>query len=137
MFNIATIIEFWSTAYGKVIYSILAGVVGVVVLTAFSNMLVPPAASLKFLPFIIAFNTALTGYMVIDKTREFFRHKRVVTILAGVVAALLAFGALNTFFLHTAGYFLISLTELLIMLAIGIGASWFGSVLAIRYLDLT
>lgn len=137
MFNIDTIIEFWSTAYGKIIYSILAGVVGVIVLAAFSNMLVPPAASLKFLPFIIAFNTALTGYMVIDKTREFFRHKRVVAIFAGVMATLLAFVALNTFFLQITGLFLINLTQLLIMLAIGIGASWFGSVLAIRYLDLT
>lgn len=137
MFNIDTIIEFWSTAYGKIIYSILAGVVGVIVLAAFSNMLVPPAASLKFLPFIIAFNTALTGYMVIDKTREFFQHKRVVAIFAGVMATLLAFVALNTFFLQITGLFLINLTQLLIMLAIGIGASWFGSVLAIRYLDLT
>jgi hypothetical protein len=136
MFAINSILEFWSTAYGKAIYSILAGTVGVVVLTAFLNMLVPPAASLKFLPFIVAFNTALTGYMVLEKTRTYFNRKWSVAVFAGVVATLLAFFALNTFFLHTTGISLIGLNELLLMGIIGLGSSWFGGVLAINYLDL-
>ena len=50
--------------------------------------------------------------------------------------SLLAYFALNTFFLHMTGLFLINLTQLLIILAIGIGASWFGGVLAINHLEL-
>jgi len=136
MFTIDTFLEFWATAYGKAVYSILAGTVGVVVLTAFLNILVPPAASLKFLPFIIAFNTALTGYMVLDKTRTYFRRKWSVAIFAGVATTLLAFFALNTFFLHTTGISLIGLNELPLMGGIGIGSSWFGGVLAINYFKL-
>jgi hypothetical protein len=136
MFNLDCFFEIWSTAYGKTAYSILAGTVGTMILVAFSIMIVPPADSVKLLPFIVAFNTAITGYMVIDKTREFYRHKRVIAIFAGAAATLLTFIALNTFFLHTTGFFMISLTELLLMLVIGIGSSWFGSVLAIQYLDL-
>ncbi len=49
---------------------------------------------------------------------------------------LLAFVALNTLFLHITGLFLINPVQLLVILAIGTGASWFGGVLAINYLKL-
>jgi len=136
MFNIEYLSEIGSTAYGKTVTSILAGTVGAVILVAFLNVLVLPAGSVKFLPLIIAFNTAVTGYMVIDKTREYFRHKRFIAVLAGTAATLLVFITLNAFFLHATGFFLINPTELWFMLAIGIGSSWFGSILAIRYLNL-
>jgi hypothetical protein len=136
MFNLQSFFEICSTAYGKAAYSVLVGAVGAVILVAFFNMAVIPTDSIKFLPVIIAFNAALTGYMVLEKTGTFFRHKWLVAVIAGVAATLLAFFALNTFFLHITGLFLINLTQLMIMLAIGIGASWFGGVLAINHLGL-
>jgi hypothetical protein len=136
MFNLESLYEICSTAYGKAAYSVLVGAVGAVILVAFFNMAVIPTDSIKFLPVIIAFNAALTGYMVLEKTGTFFRHKWLVAVIAGVAATLLAFFALNTFFLHITGLFLINLTQLMIMLAIGIGASWFGGVLAINHLGL-
>jgi len=136
MFTIENLIEIASTAYGKTIYSILVGAFGAVILVAFFNMVVMPADSIKFLPVIIAFNTALTGYMVLEKTRLFFRHKWLAAIIAGISVTLLAFIALNAFSLHLTGLFLINLPQLMIMLAIGTGSSWFGGVLAINYLGL-
>ncbi|MCP3952692.1 MAG: hypothetical protein GY697_10830 [Desulfobacterales bacterium] len=136
MFNLESFYQICSTAYGKTVYSTLVGAVGTVILVAFFNMVVMPADSIKFLPVIIAFNAALTGYMVLEKTRSFFQHKWMVAIISGLAATLLAFFALNTFFMHIAGLFLINLTQLLIMLAIGTGASWFGGILAINHLDL-
>lgn len=136
MFNLASIMEIGSTAYGKAVYSILAGTVGAVILVAFLNTVVVPAASIRFLPLIVAFNTALTGYMVIEKTRTFFQRKWSVAIGAGIATTLLVFAALNLFFLQTTGLFLISLPQFLVMLAIGTGSSWFGAVLAINYLNL-
>ena len=136
MFNLESFFEICSTAYGKAAYSVLVGAVGTVILVAFSNMVVTPADSIKFLPVIIAFNAALTGYMVLEKTRSFFQHKWLVAVISGLAVTLLSFFALNTFFLHITGLFLITLTQLLIMLAIGIGASWFGGVLAINHLKL-
>ncbi len=136
MFNLEYLFEIGSTSYGKAVASILAGAVGAIIMVAFLNVMVLSTDSLRFLPLIIAFNTAITGYMVIDKTRTFFRHKRFVAVVAGAAATLLVFVTLNAFFLHATGFFLISLSELLLMLVFGIGSSWFGSVLAIRYLDL-
>ena len=136
MFNLESVYEICSTAYGKAVYSILVGAVGTVILVAFFNMVVTPVDSIKFLPVIIAFNAALTGYMVLEKTRSFFQHKWLVAVISGLAVTLLSFFALNTLFLHIAGLLLINWTQLLIMLAIGIGASWFGGVLAINHLGL-
>jgi hypothetical protein len=125
-----------STSYGKTAAGVLAGTVGVVILVLFLNMIVLPADSMKFLPFIIAFNTAITGYMVIDKTRDQFRHKRSVAIFAGAASVILASACLNYLFLQATGLFLISLTDLFSMLVIGCVSSWLGGALAIKYLDL-
>ena len=136
MFTLGHLLEIGSTAYAKTIYSILVGTFGAIILVAFFNMVVIPADSVRFLPVIIAFNAALTGYMVLEKTRSFFRHKWFVAVIAGIAVTLLAVVALNTFFLHLTGLFLINLPQVLIMLAIGTGSSWFGGVLAINYLNL-
>jgi hypothetical protein len=132
----ASFIEIGSSAYGKTAYSILVGTVGSIILMAFLNTIVLPAASVKFLPLVIAFNAALTGYMVVEKTRSYFQHKWSLAVVAGLSTTLLTFGALNLFFLQTTGLFLISLPQLAVMLVLGIGSSWFGAVLAINYLDL-
>jgi hypothetical protein len=125
-----------STAYAKTAYSIVVGAVGVLVLVAFFNMVVTSADSLRYLPVIVAFNTALAGYMSLEKTRSYFRHKWLVAVISGTAVILLTFFSLNAFFMHITGLFLINLTQLLIMLAIGVGASWFGGVLAINHLGL-
>ena len=136
MFNLASIIDLGATAYGKTAYSILIGTVGAIILMAFLNTIVLPASSVRFLPLIIAFNAALTGYMVIDKTRTHFQHKWSIAVSAGLSVTLLAFGVLNLFFLQTTGLFLISLPQLAVMVLLAVGSSWFGAVLAINYLNL-
>ncbi len=72
MFNLSSLFDIWSTAYGKAAYSILVGTVGTVILAAFFNMAVMPTDGLRFLPLMIAFNAALTGYMVLEKPDRFF-----------------------------------------------------------------
>ena len=136
MFNIGYLFEIGSTSYGKTAASILAGAVGAVILVVFLNMIVLPAASVKFLPLIIAFNTAITGYMVIEKTRDCFRYKRSVAIFAGAAAVVLAYVGLNYLFLQTTGLFLISPADLISMLIAGCVSSWLGGALAIKYLDM-
>jgi len=136
MFNLSSIFDLWSTAYGKAVHSIVVGTVGTFILVVFLNMVMLPAFSLKFVPLIIAFNAALTGYMVLEKTRDYFQRKWAVAMVTGTVMTLLAFNVLNAFFMQTTGLYLLSLPQLAIMLAMGIGASWFGAVLAINYFKL-
>jgi len=136
MFNLNALVEIWSTAYGKTVYSILVGTVGVAILVAFLSTVVLPAASLKFIPLVIAFNAALTGYMVLEKTRDYFQRKWTLAMVAGTAMTLLSFIVLNAFFMQTTGLYLLGLPQLAIMLAMGIGASWFGGVLAINYFKL-
>jgi len=136
MFNLSPLYHLWSTPYGKTVYSIAVGTFGSIILVAFMNMVMLPAYSLKFIPLVIAFNAALSGYMVLEKTREFFQHKWTVAILAGLTMTLLAFMVLLAFFMQTTGVYMLGLSHLLLMLVFGIGSSWFGGVLAINYFKL-
>ena len=136
MFHIDYLFEIGSTAYGKTAASILSGIVGIVILVVFLNMLVSPVDSVSFLPFIVAFNAAATGYMVIDKTRSCFRFKRSVAVFAGAMTTIVGCACLNYLSLQITGLFFISPAELLSMLIVGCIAGWLGGALAIKYLNL-
>lgn len=136
MFNIDQFFDILSTAYGKIAYSILAGSLGAIILVLFFNMMLLPETCAKLMPFIIGFNTACTGYMVIDKTRDRFRRKHFLSIGSGTAVSLLTITVLNTLFLHKTGVYLVHLSDLMIMVVVGMVSGWLGGVLAIKYFNL-
>ncbi len=140
MFNlncyIDHILKIASTRFGKVFYSILAGSIGAVILVLFLTGMTLSAGIGKILPVIVGFNTALTGYMVLEKTRHGFKYKRAVSIASGVVMVLVTAAFLNIMYFRGAGVFLISVVDLTTLLGIGIVTSGLGGMLAIKYFNL-
>ena len=140
MFNINyyidQIMKIASTRFGKVFYSILAGSIGAVILVLFLSGMSLSAGVGNILPVIIGFNTALTGYMVLEKTRDGFKYKRVISIGSGVAMVLATAAFLNIMYFRGAGIFLISLEELATLIFVGIVTSGLGGMLAIKYLSL-
>ena len=140
MFNINCyidqIIKIISTRFGKVFYSILAGSIGAVILVLFLTGMTLSAGIGKILPVIIGFNTAITGYMVLEKTRHGFKYKRVASIASGVVMVLVTAAFLNIMYFRGAGIFLIDIVDLTMLIGVGIVTSGLGGMLAIKYFDL-
>lgn len=77
--NARVIVEFMRSFFlspvGIFLYAVTTGVIGIFILLLFFSMMLSPSALILFLPVIIAFNGAASGYGIADK-REFFSHQK-------------------------------------------------------------
>jgi hypothetical protein len=121
---------------GRTAGRVAVGIIGVVILAGFLAALLTPKAVETLFPVIVGFNTALTGYSVIDKTREAYKHRRLIATGAGAIVVLFATLATNLLFWQMAGVIPIGAGKLWVLLPVGIFTSWLGSALAIKYFKL-
>jgi hypothetical protein len=121
---------------GQLVYSILAGVFGTLVLAVFLGGIFSMGALLKILPWIIGFNTLLTGYTLIDRTRERFARKRLWALGAGICNVALAFVLLNALSAYVLGGFILDGSDLLRFLIVGAVCSFLGAALGVKYFNL-
>jgi hypothetical protein len=131
------LIRLGSTRWGQTLYSVSIGVIGAIILVGFLASLMTTAAIETLLPVIIGFNTALTGYNVVEKTRDGFMRKRLVSMGAGLAVVLVATVGLNLLFWKLAGINLIGMGNLSLLLIVGMVTSGLGGALAVRYLKLS
>jgi hypothetical protein len=132
-----TLVKIGSTRFGKTLYSILAGAAGTSILVIFFAGIMRASTIGFLLPVVIGFNAALTGYMVLEKTRNAFKHKRSVSIGTGAAMVLTATLILNTLFFKGAGIYLIFSADLLLLLLVAVVFSWLGGSIAVKYFKLT
>jgi len=133
---IQTIMKIGSTRFSKVLMSILAGSIGTIILTVFLTGMSYQASIGNLLPLLIGFNAALSGYMVLEKTRDAFKYKRLLSMGTGLLMVLVTTYFLNHLYFHGAGFYLIDLGAFVILLSVGIITSLLGGSLAIKYFNL-
>lgn len=120
----------------KFAYSIFSGVIGSILLVAFLTLFIDIFRIVKFIPWIIAFNTAMTGYSLLDKTRDTLQHKHYSSICAGTVNVLITCGILILMSIYFLGENIFPIWDFMFFLIIGIACSLLGALLAIKYLKL-
>jgi hypothetical protein len=130
------LIKIGASRLGRTLGRVVVGIIGVLILAGFLAALRTPKAVETLFPVVVGFNTALTGYGVIDKTREAYKHKRLIATGAGVIVVLFATLATNLLFSQMAGVIPIGADKLWVLLPVGIITSWLGSALAIKYFKL-
>jgi len=120
----------------QVAVSLCAGVVGCMILVLFFTALMPVVSLSKLMPWIIGFNSAVTGYMLLDKTRNGLKYKRLAALCSGGLVVILACGII--FFLAPSifDFLTVTVAQLVLWLFIGIVFGGLGGLLAIKYLDL-
>ena len=120
----------------RIAVAILAGAGGNILLIGFLSSLVGPQTLAGLLDWILGFNAALTGYMLIEKCGTGLPYRRIVCIGAGVANALITILALN--YMHTNMYelALIETADAAILLTIGAILGCLGGVLAEKYLKI-
>lgn len=121
---------------GKFIQPILTGVFGSVLLVIFFTGLMSIGTIGKFLPFVIGFNTALTGYNLLRRTKNKFKYKRIWGLISGIITVVITVLILNGLFFYLSGSYIIYIIDFLFLISIGSVFSWLGAVLAIRYFHL-
>jgi hypothetical protein len=122
--------------FGKFVQPILTGVFGSVLLVIFFTGLMSIETIGKFLPFVIGFNTALTGYNLLRRTKNKFKYKRIWGLISGIITVVITVLILNGLFFYLTGGCIIYIMVLFLLISVGFVFSWLGAVLAIRYLHL-
>jgi len=118
---------------GKVAYCILTGIFGTVVLIIFLAVFMELYRIVSFIPWIIAFNTAMTGYSLIEKTRETLKYKQISSISAGILNVIITYFILIIISFYLFDENLFTKLDFALFLVIGIVCSELGALLAIKY----
>jgi multidrug transporter EmrE-like cation transporter len=121
---------------GQFAYAVFTGVCGTLILVVFLNAILNVYQMIKFIPFIVAFNTAMTGYSLIDKSRERIRHRHAWALSAGLSTAVITVGSLLTFSFYFLGENLLGLKLSLFLIIIGAVCSELGALLAAKYFNI-
>ena len=121
---------------GQFAYAVFSGVCGTLILVVFLNAILNVFQVIKIIPFIVAFNTAMTGYALIEKCRERIRPKYAWVLGAGLATVVFSGGLLVSFSLYFLGENLLGLKLFLFLIIIGAVSSELGALLAVKYFKI-
>jgi len=131
-----TFIKLKSSLWVQIAYSVLTGVFGTLLIVLFLTGLMPIGATVAYMPWIVGFNGLTTGYMLMDRTRDRIRHRRVSGAGCGFLVGMLACTILNLLAIYTVGISLIDGSDLLFFTIIASASGGLGAILAIKYFSL-
>ncbi len=63
--------------------AVLIGVCGTILVIMLLATILPLSKAVNFIPWLIGFNTAMTGYSLVEKTRDSLKYRHIVSIGAG------------------------------------------------------
>ena len=121
---------------GQFAYAVFTGVCGTLILVVFLNAILNAFQVMKILPFIVAFNTAMTGYSLIDKCRERLRRKHAWALGAGLLTVVFSAVLLMFFSLYLLGENLLGIKLFIFLIIIGAFSSELGALLAVKYFKI-
>jgi hypothetical protein len=116
--------------------AVLAGVGGNVVLIYFLSNLVSAHTLTGLLDWIVGFNAALTGYMLVEKDRTGLPWRRGLCFAAGLINTGITLFAVNDLYQRMWEFPLIATADAVILLTIGAILGFAGGVLAEKYLRI-
>lgn len=121
---------------GKIAYSILAGVLGTILIVLFLSTFLHIFSVLKIIPWVIALNTAITGYALLDNTGDLLKYKKISAMAAGILNVFITYAILILISVNILGENLFDSRDLMVFLIIGIVCSGLGAILAVQYFKL-
>ena len=120
----------------QIITAVLIGTGGTLLIVMFLASIMPLFKAVHFIPWLIGFNTAITGYSVVEKTRAPLKNRHLVSIGAGLLNVFITVLILIVLSIYTFGANLFGRVDLLIFFIIGAVCSGIGGWLAAKYLKL-
>ena len=113
--------------------AVLIGVCGTILVIMFLTTILPLSKAVNFIPWLVGFNTAMTGYSLVEKMRTSLKHRHMASIGAGISNVLITAGVLSGLSVYAIGINLFSTVDLMIFLVIGAACSEFGAWLGAKY----
>jgi hypothetical protein len=121
---------------GRIIKAVLIGIGGNIILILFLMTLLNIFEAIKFTPWIIAFNTAHTGYSLVDKTGKPRSRRKLISALAGLSNVMLTSGILVLLAVLTFGELFLGIRDIGLFIIVGVLCSEAGTLLAVKYYNL-
>jgi hypothetical protein len=123
-------------SFRRIFRAILIGIGGNIILLLFLMTFLHIFEVIRFLPWIIAFNTAHTGYSLVDKTGKPRSHRKLVSALAGISNVLITTGILTLLVAVSFGDLILGFRDIGLFIVVGVLCSVGGTLLAARYYKL-
>jgi hypothetical protein len=113
--------------------SVLIGVVGTTLILMFLATFLTLSRTLDFLPWVIGFNTAMTGFSLVEKSRDVLRRWLPASVGAGILNVVLTLGVVSGLSFYVTGAALFALLDLALLLGLGGLCAALGGWLAIKH----
>jgi hypothetical protein len=114
--------------------SVSIGVVGTTLIVMFLATFLTLSWTLGLLPWIVGFNTAMSGFSLVDKTRDALKHKLPLSVGAGILNVVMTLTVLTGLSFYFTGIALFGITDLALLSGLGGLCGALGGWLAIKYL---
>jgi hypothetical protein len=121
---------------GRIFKAVLIGIGGNIILILFLMTFLNIFEAIKFTPWIIAFNTAHTGYSLVDKTGKPHSRRKLISALAGLSNVMLTSGILVLLAVLTFGELFLGIRDIGFFIIVGVLCSEAGTLLAVKYYNL-
>ena len=116
----------------KILKAVAIGIGGNIILIGFLMTFLPILGILKFMPWIIAFNTAHTGYSLVDRAGN-LAFPKLISALAGSTNAVITTGLFALLSSFLSGDLYLGIGDVGLFIIIGVLCSVAGSILAVKY----
>ena len=117
----------------NIVRAILSGIGGNLVILVFLMTFLKIFETIRFMPWILAFNSALTGYALVDKTGKHPAYLKTISAVAGLVNVMVSCGIFVGASVMLFGDLFLAARDMGFFMVIGIVCSEIGTLLAIKY----
>ena len=119
--------------YRRILKAIFIGIGGNVILIVFLITFLHIFEALKFIPWIIAFNTAHTGYSLVDRADELLAYPKLISALAGLTNVLITIGIFAGLSVFMFGDLYVGFRDIGLFIILGVLCCVLGTLLAVKY----
>jgi len=120
-------------SYRRILKAILIGIGGNLILIVFLMTFLQIFEAIKFMPWIIAFNTAHTGYSLVDRAGKQLAYRKLISALAGFANVMITIGIFAVMAVLLFGDLYLGVRDMGLFTLIGVLCSLAGTLLAAKY----
>ena len=120
-------------SYRRILKAILIGIGGNLILIVFLMTFLQIFEAIKFMPWIIAFNTAHTGYSLVDRAGKQLAYRKLISALAGFANVMITIGIFAVMSVLLFGDLYLGVRDMGLFTLIGVLCSLAGTLLAAKY----
>jgi hypothetical protein len=113
--------------------AVFSGIGGNLVILVFLMTFLHIFETIRFMPWILAFNAALTGFALVGKTSDHPAFLKTISALAGLLNVLVTCGLFVGIAVLLFGDLFMAVRDFVIFLLVGVVCCELGTLLALRY----